>query len=92
MKSYSISLTWAGLVIGVAVECPNGCTEGRSRRPKLHHHGWTPLRGTDGGDKVAHCGTEDGHGYRLYWPGGVPADVTAALIEQQNEQAVRRAS
>lgn len=89
--SYSVTLGPFGVVVGVAVSCPNGCTEGRGRhaRPKLHHHGWTRTSGTDGGERSAHCTGPHARGYDLFWPSGVPADAVAALLEQEYEEALR---
>lgn len=79
--AHSIRTVLGEVVVGVTVTCPNGCTEGRGRslRPRLHHHGWTRTHGTDGGDRAAHCSRSRAGGYRLHWPGGVPAEVTEAL-------------
>jgi hypothetical protein len=78
---YGISVVLGEVVVGVTVLCPNGCTEGRrgTLRPRRHSHGWTRTHGSDGGDRAAHCAAAGATGYRLHWPGGVPADVTEAL-------------
>lgn len=79
--AHRISSVLGEVVVGVSVVCPNGCTEGRGRtlRPRLHHHGWTRTSGSDGGDRAAHCSSDRATGYRLHWPGGVPAEVAEAL-------------
>lgn len=74
------SITPAGVVL-VTVRCPT-CKVARGRSagtPKTHTHGWSRPGGKDGGDRAAHCANLDAPPYSLYWPGGAPVDVVAAL-------------
>jgi hypothetical protein len=88
----SHSVTRDGTVV-VTVKCPT-CKVERGRyagRPKTHTHGWTRTSGEDGGERAPHCLNRRSPSYALHWPGGVPADAAAALLERQHEGAAKRA-
>lgn len=85
------SITRDGTVV-VTVTCPT-CKVERGRyagRPRTHTHGWTRTSGEDGGERAPHCGRRGVPGYALRWPGGVPADAAAALLEREHESAARQ--